>query len=415
VIIKNAKQKYQDGLVDIFVADGKFEAIVPAGSRALSDPDILDAGGKLVIPPFVEPHIHLDFVYSAGIPRHNVSGSLFEGIQIWSEHKIVKPITVQEIKDKALRAVRQLASYGVQAIRTHVDTTDPDMIALRAMLEVKEEIKDVAELQIVAFPQEGILAYPNGKALLEEAVRMGADAVGGIPHFEYMREQGVESVRTTVDLACKYNKLIDVHCDETDDPNSRFLEVLATLAYETGLSSKVTASHTVAMHSYDNAYCNKLFNILGKSKINFACCPAENTHLQGRADTYPKRRGITRVKELTAAGMNVAFGQDSISDPWYPLGTGNLLRVLDFGLHTTQMMGFEEISDSLEFITSHGAKLLNIEDHYGIEKNKPANFIILNCENDFDAVRNLSEVLYSVREGRIIMQRTPSEVVFTAL
>jgi cytosine deaminase len=410
LILTNCRLKNRDRLCDITIENGRFKSIVPAAPRdeGASGGKVLDAGGKLVLPPFVEPHIHLDFVFTAGIPRHNVSGSLFEGIQIWSERKIAEPLTVRGVRDNAIRAIKQLAGFGVQAIRSHVDTTDPNMIALTAMLEVKDAVRDIAELQLVAFPQEGIRAFPDGEKLLERAIQMGADAVGGIPHFEYCREYGVDSLETTIDLACKYDRLVDVHCDEIDDPASRFLEVLATKAYETGLADRVTASHTVAMHSYDNAYCSKLFNILTRSRIQFACCPAENTHLQGRADNYPRRRGVTRVKELTQAGLNVAFGQDSISDPWYPLGTGNLLRVLEFGLHVTQMTGFDEISDSLEFITSHGAKLLRIEDHYGIEEGKPANCIILNCTNDFDAVRNLSEVLYSIRNGKTIMKCEPA-------
>jgi cytosine deaminase len=416
MIITNCKLKGREGLCDLSIENGRFKSIAAAGSFGgnAAREDVIDAGGKLTLPPFVEPHIHLDFVFTAGVPRHNMSGSLFEGIQIWSEHKARAPLTVARVRENAIQAIKQLAGFGVQAIRSHVDTTDENMIALTAMLEVKDAVRDIAELQLVAFPQEGVRAFPDGEKLLERAVQMGADAVGGIPHYEYCREYGVDSLKTTVELACKYDRLVDVHCDEIDDPASRFLEVLATKAHETGLCERVTASHTVAMHSYDNAYCAKLFNILTRSRINFACCPAENTHLQGRADSYPKRRGVTRVKELTEAGLNVAFGQDSISDPWYPLGTGNLLRVLDFGLHTTQMMGFDEIGDSLEFITSHGAKLLRIEDRYGIEEGKPANCIILNCTNDFDAVRNLSEVLYSIRNGKLIVKCEPASITMTA-
>lgn len=408
MVITNASLRGKPDLVDIFVENGTFSQIAPAGTVPHSDQTVMDAKEHLVIPPFVEPHIHLDFALTAGIPHHNMSGTLFEGIQIWSDHKIQFPLDKEEIKEKVRKAIRMQLSYGVQVIRSHVDTTDEKLLALETMLEIKEEFRDIVELQLVAFPQEGIYAYPNGDVLIEEAVRMGADCVGGIPHFEYCRENGVRSVEKTIELACKYDRLVDVHCDETDDDQSRFLEVLAARAYENGIGSKVTASHTVAMHSYNNAYCSKLFNILKKSGIHFAVCPPENTHLQGRGDSYPKRRGVTRVKELTEAGINVAFGQDSISDPWYPLGTGNLLRVLDFGLHVCQLTGYDEICRSLDFITSHGAKLLNIEDHYGIEEGKPANFIILNAKSDFEAVQFLREVLLSVRNGKVLMERTPS-------
>ena len=235
---------------------------------------------------------------------------------------------------------------------------------------------------------------------MEEALEFGADVVGGIPHFEYTRELGVASMKRVIELAIKYDRLVDVHCDEIDDPNSRFND----------LGSRVTASHTTAMHSYDNAYCSKLFLLLKRSGINFVSCPTESIHLQGRFDTYPKRRGVTRVKELNEAGINVCFAEDSIFDPWYSLGNGKLLRTLDFGLHICQMMGYQDFSQALSLITDNSARTLNIEERYGIEVGKPASFNLLEGEDDYSVLRNQGEVLLSVRHGEIIMQRAPAKI-----
>jgi cytosine deaminase len=290
-----------------------------------------------------------------------------------------------------------------------VDVSDPNLVALKAMLEVREEMKEWVELQIVAFPQEGIFSYPNGKALLEEALKLGADVIGAIPHFEFTREYGVESLHYIFDLAEKYQVLVDVHCDEIDDEQSRFIETLATLAYERGIGHRVTASHTTAMHSYNGAYASRLFRLLKMADINFVANPLVNIHLQGRFDTYPKRRGITRVKEILEANINVCFGHDDVFDPWYPMGTANMLQVLHMGLHVCQIMGYEQINDGLKLISSHSARTLNVQDRYGIEVGKPANLLILLAENGFDAVRRQVPVRYSIRHGRVIAETQPAQ------
>lgn len=361
---------------------------------------------SLCSPPFVEPHIHLDCVFTAGEPRWNQSGTLFEGIALWAERK--KLLTKEDVKQRAKKAIKLQLSYGVQCIRSHVDVTDPSLTALKAMLEVKEEVGDLVDMQLVAFPQDGILSFPNGAELLEEAVKMGADCVGGIPHYEFTREYGVESVKKALAIACKYDKLVDLHCDEIDDGQSRFLETAAAEAYRLGIGEKVTASHTVAMHSYNNAYAYKLFRLLKLAQINIVSCPTENVHLQGRFDTFPKRRGVTRVKELMQDGINVCIAQDSIMDPWYPIGTGNPLRELDMCIHVCQIMGHDEMLQSLDLITVNGAKTMHIQDQYGIEENKPANFVVMDAENEFEVIRSLSPVLYSVRKGKIILKKEPS-------
>lgn len=290
-----------------------------------------------------------------------------------------------------------------------MDVTDPTLTALKALLEVKEELAPYVDIQLVAFPQEGILSYPNGTELLEEALKLGADAVGGIPHFEFTREYGVDSMKLVFDLAEKYDRLIDIHCDEIDDEQSRFVEVVAKEAYERGLGRRTTASHTTAMGSYNDAYAYKLFRLLKMSEINFVSNPLVNIHLQGRFDTYPKRRGLTRVKELQEAGLNVCFGHDDIFDPWYPLGTGNMLQVLHMGIHASQLMGYDQIVNSIDLITKNSARTLQIEETYGIEVGKPANFIILNAENEYEAIRQQATVRYSVRRGQVIAETKPQE------
>ena len=269
------------------------------------------------------------------------------------------------------------------------------------MLQVKAEIAPFVDMQIVAFPQEGIFSYAGGLELLEEAIRMGADVVGGIPHFEFTREYGVESVKATFDLAERYDKLVDIHCDETDDEQSRFVEVVATEAWRRNMGPKVTASHTTAMHSYNNAYASKLFRLLKLSGINFVANPLVNTHLQGRFDTYPKRRGITRVKEMLENEINVCFGHDDIFDPWYPLGTGNLLQVLHMGLHVCQIMGYEQILKATDLITVNSAKTLNVLPVYGLTEGKPANIIVLPATDGYDAIRRQTPVRFSIRRGPI--------------
>lgn len=400
ILIENSKTP-----ADIRINKGIFETI--AGHlEPLPGEEVIDCTGKSAFPPFIESHVHLDTCLTAGDPVWNMSGTLFEGIECWSKRK--EKLSRQDVKERAKKAIRMQVSNGVQFVRTHVDVTDPSLVAMEAMLELKDELKDYVTVQIVAFPQEGIQSYPNGKALLENAVKMGADCVGAIPHFEFTREYAVESVNYCMELAEKYDRLVDVHCDEIDDEQSKGLEVLACRALESGMKDMVTASHTTAMHSYNNAYCGKLFRLLRMSDINFVSNPLVNTHLQGRFDTYPRRRGITRVKELLANGSNVSFGHDDIFDPWYPLGQGNMMTVVHLGLHVAQMMGYQEIMDSYKLITYNAAKTLHLGDAYGIKEGNPASFIVLNCSEFYEALNKQSEVLYNFRQGRKIAEAAPA-------
>lgn len=411
--IVNARLRGRDGLFTVRWADGVFSAIEPQAAPVpppVSDSEALDAHGKLLIPPLVEPHIHLDAALTAGEPHWNLSGTLFEGIEHWTERKAL--VTRDDTKSRAHRTIRMLAAHGIQHVRTHVDVTEPGLGTLQAMLEVRDEARALVDLQIVAFPQEGIESFANGRALMTEAVAMGADVVGGIPHFENTRDQGVSSLHFLMDLAERHDRLVDVHCDETDDPQSRFLEVLAETTRVKGLGPRVTASHTTAMGSYDNAYCSKLFRVLKQAALSFISCPTESIHLQGRFDTYPKRRGLTRVPELDRAGLNVCFAQDSIVDPWYPLGNGNILRVLDAGLHICHMLGYEDLQRALDFVTDHSARAMSLGEGYGIEVGRPANLVLLSAESDYEVLRTQAHAELSIRHGRVVMRRSTSEVTW---
>ncbi|MGQ8819150.1 cytosine deaminase [Serratia sp. NA_13] len=404
--IDNLRLSGHEGLWQLAIEQGRIAHIVPQPEGLEWRNDVLDAQGGLALPAFVEPHIHLDTTQTAGQPAWNQSGTLFEGIERWAERKAL--LTHEDVKQRAWQTLKWQIANGVQYVRTHVDVSDPTLTALRAMLEVKQEVAPWVTLQIVAFPQEGIMSYPNGEALLEEALRLGADVVGAIPHFEFTREYGVDSLHKAFALAQKYDRLVDVHCDEIDDEQSRFVETVAALALKLDMGAKVTASHTTAMHSYNGAYTSRLFRLLKMSGINFVANPLVNIHLQGRFDSYPKRRGITRVKEMLEADINVCFGHDDVFDPWYPLGTANMLQVLHMGLHVCQLMGYGQIDDGLKLITSYSARTLHLTD-YGLTAGNSANLVILPADSGFDALRRQTPVRYSIRQGTVIAETQPAE------
>ncbi|MBF0753028.1 cytosine deaminase [Jeotgalicoccus nanhaiensis] len=385
---------------EILVEDKQFKAV---GSNLGDADEVIDLEGKLVLPPYVDPHLHLDYIFSGlGEGNANVSGTLFEGIQRWSDNK--KDLTEDKVRESALKGIQKEVSHGVQYIRTHVDVTDPNLTGMKALLKLREELKDIVTLQLVAFPQEGFFRYKGAADLVRKALEMGADVVGGIPHFEISYEHGVESLKQIVDLALEFDVMIDIHCDENDDPNSRFLEVLNALVMEKDYGKKTTASHTTSFGAAEASYANKMMGLFKESKINFISCPTENAHLQGRGDVYPKRRGLTRVKELLENGNNVAFAQDSIADYWYPLGNGNMMNILDNGIHLAHYTHIDEIKQALNLITTNGAKVMNIED-YGIKAGNSANFIVLDAADAYEAVRERAEVLASVKNGDYLFKR----------
>lgn len=407
MLLKNVHVDNHEEVVDVRILNGKFSEI-KANLTPHDGEEVIDGKENLLLPPFVDSHVHLDATLTAGQPEWNETGTLFDGIRIWSERK--QDLTKEDVKSRAKKTLLNMVGHGIQHVRSHVDVTDPHLIAARALLELREELKDQIDLQLVAFPQEGILSYPHGRELMEQAVKEGLDVVGGIPHFEFTTEYGWQSVHFLMALADKYDRLVDVHCDEIDDPASRNLEVLATEAYERGMKDRVTASHTTAMGSYNDAYTYKLFRLLKMSDINFVSNPLVNVHLGGRFDTYPKRRGVTRIKELTGAGINVSFGEDDIQDPWNPLGDGNMLDAVTMGVYIAHLMGYHQLQDAFNYVTYNGAKTLHISDNYGIEVGKPANCILLNAHDFYNALNKHVEVLYNIRHGKVLAETNPAEI-----
>ena len=404
LIIRRAR--LADGeIADIGISGGVFAAV----ERRLDCGAVreIDAGGRLVTPPFADPHLHLDAVLTVGSPRYNASGTLLEGIAIWGERR--PDVTKEEILRNAREAVLWEAANGVQFIRTHADTTDPSLVTVEALLELKDEMREVAEIQVVAFPQDGIYTIPDGERNLRRAVEMGCDCVGAIPHNELTREDGVRSVELAFDLAEKYGRLVDIHCDETGDDQSRFAEVMAKCAIASGMGPRTTASHTTAMHNYNNDYALKLMGIFRRAKMNFITLPFDNSVLQNRTDGYPRRRGHTRVDELDAAGVNVCIGHDSIMDPWYPMGKGSMLAAANLLLHTAHMSGYDQIFRLFDMITVNSARTMNVEERYGIEPGKPANLLVLDAPDRFEAIRLQSECLWSVRNGSVIAETVPAQ------
>jgi cytosine/creatinine deaminase len=397
--------------VDIAIRGGEFVAITPQieGTAPLE----LDLQGQLVSPPFVESHIHLDSAMTAGEPRWNQSGTLFEGIEIWRDRK--QSLDIADVKRRAIAMLKQQAEQGVLFVRSHADVSEASLTALQGLLEVRAAVKDWITLQVVAFPQDGVYGSPQNEALLTEALQMGADAVGGIPHYELTREDGVKSIERIFALAERFDRLIDIHCDEIDDDQSRFLEVVAAWAWRTGMGAKVTASHTTAFGSYNNAYAFKLLGFLQRTPINFIANPLINITLQGRADTYPKRRGVTRVKELWQQGSNVSLGHDCVQDPWYSLGTGNMLDVAAMAVHVCQMTGLAEIDACYDMVTWQGARTLQVEDQYGIAVGKPANVIVVDAGDRYEAIRRRATVRYVIAQGKLLAQTEPPQVTWKGM
>lgn len=407
LVIRNAKLPDQEKLQDIAIKEGIITGI------AFNFPEVaeneIDAHGMLATPPFVDPHVHLDAVLTVGSPRYNLSGTLIEGIQIWGEKKA--DLTAADVRERALEAIKWEVVQGTLHIRTHVDICDPGLTALHAIIKLKAEIKEFVDLQIVAFPQDGIIRYPGGADLLEKALVAGADVVGGIPHHERTRDEGLESLDIIFELAQKYNKAIDVHTDETDDDHSRFAEYLAAKKIKEGFEGSVAAGHTTAMHSYNNPYAFKLIELLKEAGIHIITNPLDNIALQGRFDTYPKRRGLTRVKELMKTGVNVGIGHDSIMDPWYPMGKGSMLEAAFMCLNVAQMTGYEEMKQIFKALTYNSARILDLKG-YGIEEGNPANLVILNANSEINALRLGAEALYVLKKGKVIARTEPARRYF---
>jgi cytosine deaminase len=358
----------------------------------------------------VEPHIHLDAVLTVGQPRPNVSGSLFEGIAVWAER--VRDLTVEDVQQRVRQVLRWQVANGVQSIRSHVDVCDPELTALRALVELREEVRGVVDLQLVAFPQQGILGFPNGTELMRQAVELGADVVGGIPHYELTREDGVASVQFLMGLADEHGLMVDVHCDETDDEHSRFVEVMAAETIRRGMEGRVTASHTTAMHSYNAAYAYRLINNIARAKLNMVTNPLDNSVLQGRFDTGPVRRGHTRVKQLQEAGVTVCIGHDSVMDPWYPLGYGDPLQAAFVLAHFGHMSGAEELPRLIDMITVDAATTLGLPANR-LRPGDPADLVVYDAPSDVDALRLVAPRTLVLRGGQVLARTEPARTTVT--
>ncbi len=402
LILRNARLAGTEQLCDLGV-DGRTLVSVAAGDAAAQT---IDLAGRLVTPPLVEPHIHLDAVLTVGQPRPNTSGSLFEGIAVWAER--APQLSYSDVQSRVRQILRWQLACGVQHVRSHVDVCDPELRALRALIDLREETRGLIDLQLVAFPQLGILGFDGGMDLMRKAVELGADVVGGIPHYELTREDGVESVKFAIALADEHGLAVDIHCDETDDDHSRFVEVMAAETIRRGMSGRVTASHTTAMHSYNNAYAYRLISNIARAGLHMITNPLDNSVLQGRFDTGPIRRGHTRVKQLMEAGVNVSIGHDSVMDPWYPLGYGDPLQAAFVLVHLGQMSGDSELRQLIDMITVNPAAALGVPD-YGLRIGGPADLVVFDAPSEADALRLVAPRTLVLRGGKILAQATPAQ------
>ena len=409
LLIRDATLPDGRGGQDLLILAGRIAAVGPALAAPEGVPT-LDAQGWLVSAPFVDAHFHLDATLSYGLPRVNASGTLLEGIALWGE---LKPqLTQDALVERALQYGDWAIARGLLAIRSHVDVCDDRLLAVEALLEVKRRLAPWLDLQLVAFPQDGVLRSPNALANLRRALDLGVEVVGGIPHFERTMEQGAESVRLLCELAAARGLRVDMHCDESDDPHSRHIETLAFQAQRLGLHGRVTGSHLTSMHSMDNYYVSKLLPLVAEAGVHAVANPLINITLQGRHDTYPKRRGMTRVPELLAAGVNVAFGHDCVMDPWYSLGSGDMLEVAAMGLHVAQMTSQTQMRQCFDAVTVNSARILGLAD-YGLEVGKAADFVLLQAGDAIEAIRLRATRLLVVRRGQVLACSAPAKAVMS--
>jgi len=413
-LLRNAVLLGGDRPVDIAIADGRITAMggtdASGASTSGGEVEVVDLEGRLVTPPLVEPHIHLDAVLTVGQPRHNETGSLFEGIAVWADR--VQTLTVDDVRERAREVMLWQLACGVQHVRSHVDVCDPELRALQGLTQLRDELAGLVDLQLVAFPQQGIYGFAGGEQLMRRAVENGCDVVGGIPHYELTREDGVASVQFVFDLAQEFDRQIDIHCDETDDDHARFVEVMAAETIKRGMGGRVTASHTTAMGSYNAAYAYRLINNIKRAGLHMVTNPLDNSVLQGRFDTGPIRRGQTRAKELMRAGVNVAIGHDSVMDPWYPLGYGDPMQAAFVMAHYGQMSGASELSYLIEMVTTNPAKALGI-DAAGLRVGGPADLVVFDAPTAADAVRLVAPRYLVMRGGEVVARTQPARTTVT--
>ncbi|EGE55364.1 UNVERIFIED_ORG: cytosine deaminase [Rhizobium esperanzae] len=402
LIVRNANLPDGRTGIDIGIEGGRIVA-VERNLQAQAAEEI-DATGRLVSPPFVDPHFHMDATLSLGLPRMNVSGTLLEGIALWGELRPI--VTKEELVDRALRYCDFAVTQGLLFIRSHVDTSDPRLVTVEAMIEVRERVAPYIDLQLVAFPQDGYYRSPGAIDALNRALDMGVDIVGGIPHFERTMGDGTASVEALCRIAADRGLPVDMHCDETDDPLSRHIETLAAQTIRFGLQGRVAGSHLTSMHSMDNYYVSKLIPLMAEAEINVIPNPLINIMLQGRHDTYPKRRGMTRVRELMDAGLNVSFGHDCVMDPWYSMGSGDMLEVGHMAIHVAQMAGIDDKKRIFDALTVNSAKTMGLTG-YGLEKGCNADLVILQASDTLEALRLKPNRLAVIRRGKVVARTAP--------
>ena len=402
LIVKNATLPDGRRGMDILCKDG-FISDIGLNIDAEAN-QVIDAEGYLVSPPFIDPHFHMDATLSLGTPRLNVSGTLLEGIELWGELKPVQ--SIDDIIQRALKYCDLAISMGIGAIRSHVDICDNELKGVEALLEVRKAVAPYLDLQLVAFPQDGLFRSSSAVGNLNRALDMGVEIVGGIPHFERTMDDGIESVRYLCELAAKRGLMVDMHCDESDDPMSRHIEVLAYHTKRLGLHGMVTGSHLTSMHSMDNYYVSKLIPLIAESGVNVIPNPLINIMLQGRHDTFPKRRGLTRVSELRNAGVMIGFGSDCMMDPWYSLGKADMLEVAAMGLHVGQLSSRADMEWCFDAVTVNSAKIMGFES-YELQKNGRANMVLLQARNKIEALRLKANRLLVIRDGKLIAQNDP--------
>ncbi|TFZ08138.1 amidohydrolase family protein [Ramlibacter humi] len=388
--------------MSIAVEGGRIREVAPSLSAPAAQ--TIDAAGQLLTPHFCDPHFHMDATLSYGLPRVNQSGTLLEGIALWGE---LKPLLkIDDLVSRALAYCDWAVAKGLLAIRSHVDTSDPSLLPVEAMLDVKKRVAPYIDLQLVAFPQDGVLRTQGGMDSLKRALDLGVDVVGGIPHFERTMADGAASVKLLCELAAQRGQLVDMHCDESDDPLSRHIETLAYESQRLGLQGRVNGSHCTSMHSMDNYYVSKLLPLIAESGVSVVANPLINITLQGRHDTYPKRRGMTRVPELMAAGVNVAFGHDCVMDPWYGMGSGDMLEVAHMGLHVAQMTSQAGIRACFDAVTANAARVMHLDD-YGLEPGCDASFVLLQARDPVEAIRLRATRLKVWRKGKLLAESAP--------
>jgi cytosine deaminase len=394
-----------DGRVaDIGIRGAKIAAVEDLSAAEAGE--VIEAAGDLVSPPFVDPHFHMDATLSYGTPRINASGTLLEGIALWGELK--GRMTREEVRDRALAYCDWAVSMGLLAIRSHVDTCDESLLGVEALLEVREIVRPYLDLQLVAFPQDGVFRDPTAWDNTIRALDMGVEVVGGIPHFERTMEDGARSVRALCEVAAERGLRVDMHCDETDDPLSRHIETLAFETQRLGLQGRVAGSHLTSMHSMDNYYVSKLLPLIAEAGVAAIPNPLINIMLQGRHDTFPKRRGLTRVKEMQAMGINVGWGQDCVRDPWYPLGTADMLDVAFMGLHVAQMSAPEEMRRCFDMVTADNARILGLEG-YGLAPGCTASLVVLDAADPVEALRLRPDRLAVIAKGRVVSRKARND------